>query len=732
MFWSNLFKKKDKENNTNIANISYVNMPTYDELTTEEQEYVNKLKEECLSFYDTEDNYISQDKELFNEIKVYPELVMDIMLKDHFGDIASSIIDSKKLIYYAHRFNEINNTLKYKYIALNEIKKDKKYLVKHMGLYVIGKRKINILKAIDYQIKAINSSYVITNQKIYEYSAKAIANYPKNIDEAAKKELEKRYKEVEKDYKDLFNYSIDFNNNLNTDDKIAYIEILIDKFIYENKDLIDKLKEQLDLIANSEIKDENIKQEIIDNLMKIKMYYNIFNKYSRNKLTKEDFEDLYQIIFNVYTYFNDANKFQEYYHKLSAVKDVLNSNEISYYNNIISYKMELIKNKKSVIFQRYPEDDDKISSTVINYIDEGCKIIAKNQKNNSLQNKNYFIVSKFLNLILSFDDEYGLELYFKNLKPIKPDSSYEQLKGDDFLKTYIGIMKYINSEPKIIKQIKNGYRAIEEDFILELNNLTENSNIKYLAKLYNLICKPDLNILPNGWKSKQYNVIDLLKYYDFDKNRSVIFPQDEKILFINCNDTDLTKVILPEKMDILGIYVNPYEKIDLNYIILPLNLNDFNIYFFSNNKFSVRSKNTTTPNFCDVELNWNDFDSIIKVFAKIGSLFILREEILNKSDAELYNYLKNIFSSIKYKISPCPYVYLVKYFLIWKTIFENLSIIDKNGIIRKIDLGKKFEQYIDFYNYLKLQPDNKLEGIYPEIFWSFFDALKKNNKRMQR
>ena len=184
-------------------------------------------------------------------------------------------------------------------------------------------------------------------------------------------------------------------------------------------------------------------------------------------------------------------------------------------------------------------------------------------------------------------------------------------------------------------------------------------------------------------------------------------------------------------MDILGIYVNPYEKIDLNYIILPLNLNDFNIYFFSNNKFSVRSKSTTKPNFCDVELNWNDFDSIIKVFAKIGSLFILREEILNKSNTELYNYLNNIFSSIKYKISPCPYVYLVKYFLIWKTIFENLSIIDKNGIIRKIDLGKKFEQDIDYYNHLKLL-DYKLEDIYPEIFWSFFDALKKNNKSMQR
>lgn len=56
------------------------------------------------------------DKELFNEVEMYPDLAFDIMLKDHFGDILNSMIDSKKLIYYAHRFKEINNILNYKYM----------------------------------------------------------------------------------------------------------------------------------------------------------------------------------------------------------------------------------------------------------------------------------------------------------------------------------------------------------------------------------------------------------------------------------------------------------------------------------------------------------------------------------------------------------------------------------------------------------------------------------------
>ena len=177
MFWSNLFKKKNYS--TNIVNNISSKIPSFEELTPKEQEYVSNLKEEYLTFYENEDNYISLDSELFNEIKMYQDLALDIMHNDHFGNIASSIIDSKKLVYYSHKITEINNSLKYKYIALNEVRKDKKYLAKHMGLYVLGKRKINILKALDHQMNIINNMFVIADQKITDYCACAIASYPK-------------------------------------------------------------------------------------------------------------------------------------------------------------------------------------------------------------------------------------------------------------------------------------------------------------------------------------------------------------------------------------------------------------------------------------------------------------------------------------------------------------------------------------------------------------------------
>ena len=67
MFWSKLFKKKNKIFNTELFNNVYSKMPSSEELTSEEQEYVNNLKEEYLNFYEKEDNYINLDSELFNE-----------------------------------------------------------------------------------------------------------------------------------------------------------------------------------------------------------------------------------------------------------------------------------------------------------------------------------------------------------------------------------------------------------------------------------------------------------------------------------------------------------------------------------------------------------------------------------------------------------------------------------------------------------------------------------------
>ena len=721
MFWNNLFKKKNKIYNTDIVNNAYSKMPTYEELTTEEQEYVNKLKEEYLNFYDTEDNHINLDNELFNEIKTYQELALDIMYNDHFGNIVNSIIDSKKLIYYSHKITEINNTLKYKYIALNELRKDKKHLAKHMGLYVLGKRKINILKALDHQMNIINNMLIIANQKITDYCACAIANYPKNIDEPTEKELNDRYIEVEKDYKDLFNTSINLDDNLTNTDKTTYIEILIDKFIYENKDLIDKLKEQLDLIANSEIENMVVQINLIDNLKKIKMYYNIFNKYGRNKLTKEDFEDLYQIIFNVYTYFPSFSyfNFSRYYNSIT------DNNEKEFYRSIIDFKLVLLKLKQSPIFKgnkQYSEDIVNILMTIFEKYDKDYWNLS-NSSNISFFS-NYFdnlpITEKIINfnlkLLLSLDYESGFNDYFADKKSIYVSYLKRNLVVKDFYKLLIGVNNYLSKNDITEEQLKNELLNIsnrsnndasidsdtnkKETYTLLINIINDYKAYEQTIKLYSSLCDIDFNIFPEHILSKHINI--LINYYDYGNGPLIInnnideldikySQKDDRILIINGNvetmniqiSSDLakddnvmhTKVLLPIKPLKMNFYNDKYE-MDSD---VSSNAKQYQVKYATINK----------------ETGFMSYDYIKKIFAKIGAMFILREEILDYSESEMCTYFKKIFRPIidviddeDSRLASLGYSRKMNFMNVWLELFSNMSILFQNGTIARLNRSK--------------------------------------------
>lgn len=747
MFWNNLFKKKNKIYNTDIVNNAYSKMPTYEELTTEEQEYVNKLKEEYLNFYDTEDNHINLDNELFNEIKTYQELALDIMYNDHFGNIVNSIIDSKKLIYYSHKITEINNTLKYKYIALNELRKDKKHLAKHMGLYVLGKRKINILKALDHQMNIINNMLIIANQKITDYCACAIANYPKNIDEPTEKELNDRYIEVEKDYKDLFNTSINLDDNLTNTDKTTYIEILIDKYIYENKDLIDKLKEQLDLIANSEIENMVVQINVIDNLKKIKMYYNIFNKYGRNKLTKEDFEDLYQIIFNVYTYFPSFSyfNFSRYYNSIT------DNNEKEFYRSIIDFKLVLLKLKQSPIFKgnkQYSEDIVNILMTIFEKYDKDYWNLS-NSSNISFFS-NYFdnlpITEKIINfnlkLLLSLDYESGFNDYFADKKSIYVSYLKRNLVVKDFYKLLIGVNNYLSKNDITEEQLKNELLNIsnrsnndasidsdtnkKETYTLLINIINDYKAYEQTIKLYSSLCDIDFNIFPEHILSKHINI--LINYYDYGNGPLIInnnideldikySQKDDRILIINGNvetmniqiSSDLakddnvmhTKVLLPIKPLKMNFYNDKYE-MDSD---VSSNAKQYQVKYATINK----------------ETGFMSYDYIKKIFAKIGAMFILREEILDYSEEKMNFYFKKTFRSIidiiddeDSRLASLGYSRKMNFMNVWLELFSNMSILFQNGTIArlnrsKIEINGNNIVILSYFSYVMISYDEAIE-----------------------
>ena len=754
MFWNNLFKKKNKIYNTDIVNNAYSKMPTYEELTTEEQEYVNNLKEEYLNFYEKEDNYINLDNELFNEIKMYQELALDIMYNDHFGNIVNSIIDSKKLVYYSHQITEINNTLKYKYIALNELRKNKKYLAKHMGLYVLGRRKINILKALDHQMNIINNMFVIADQKITDYCACAIANYPKNIDETTEKELNDRYIEVEKDYKDLFNTSINLDDNLTNTDKTTYIEILIDKFIYENKDLIDKLKEQLDLIANSEIENIVVQINVIDNLMKIKMYYNIFNKYGRNKLTKEDFEDLYQIIFNVYTYFPSFSyfNFSRYYNSIT------DNNEKEFYRSIIDFKLVLLKLKQSPIFKgnkQYSEDIVNILMTIFEKYDKDYWNLS-NSSNISFFS-NYFdnlpITEKIINfnlkLLLSLDYESGFNDYFADKKSIYVSYLKRNLVVKDFYKLLIGVNNYLSKKDITEEQLKNELLTIsnrsnndasidsdtnkKETYTLLINIINDYKAYEPILKLYSSLYDIDFNIFPENILSKHINI--LINYYDHG-NGALIINNNIDELDIKCSQKDDRILIINGNIETMNIQIASDLANEDNVMhtkvllpIKPLKMNFYNDkYDIDSDISSIVKKYQVKYATFDEETGIMSYDYIKKIFAKIGKMFILREEILDYSESEMCIYLKKIFRPIidiiddeDSRLATLGYSRKMNFMTVWLELFSNMSILFQNGIIMYLDRSI-IENYgisnnIGILSYVMIS--------YDEAIKFFVKALKK-------
>ena len=634
MIWSNLFKKKNYS--TNIVNNISSKIPSFDELTTEEQEYISNLKEEYLKFYENEDNYISLDSELFNEIKMYQDLALDIMHNDHFGNIASSIIDSKKLVYYSHKTTELNNTLEYKYIALCELRKAKKYLTKHMGLYVLGRRKINILKALDHQINIINNMLVISNQKITDYCACAIANYPKSLDEYQKiKLLKRRLDRVVSDYQDLFNKSINLDKNLPIDDIITYVVILLNKFVYENKCLISKLKEQLDLIANSEIKDKNKQQEIIDNLMKIKNYYNIFYNYGRNLIDDKDIEDLYQIIFNVYTYFPLDCSFSEYYNSLPPSK------EKSIYTKIVKSKLEIFKLGKSKIFEttNIPKEE------LIKWADKNY--FKFDEIYYCRQSLNYYC----LKLLLLMDHEHGLEQFFEstivNLKnydltDILFTLSYDILDRDitkySFYKLLFGM--YLNIDSPLQEQIYS-----LEDHIGPYNyyNIYEViDELEIFRKIYK--DKIFFNNLPEG--IKYFNTMPFDSYIkNYCLNKTITLPNSVNKVDITFNYYENIEIKCPDKLEKLKINIMSdgrefFPKCPCIDIILPSNLDKFSIHTEVKNKFQYfyyLDRLKLIHNYKILDLNYKDlyyyfYKLIIALFENKHDCIEIIFEIIRMND----------------------------------------------------------------------------------------------------
>ena len=676
MFWSKLFKKKNKLSNADVVvNSSYTKMPLLEELTAEEQGYVNKIKEEYLNFYDTEDNYIDLDKELFNEIKMCQDLALDIMHNDHFGNIASSIIDSKKLVYYSHEISEINNTLKYKYIALAELRKDKKYLAKYMSLYVLGRRKINILKALDHQMNIINNLIVIADQRIYDYSTKALANYPKNINEDIDCELEKRYDIVLKDYLNLFNDSNILNKKINNADKITYMEIMLNKFVYENKNLIGKLKERLNAIASTEIEDIEHQNDIIRDLRKIKMYFNTFDRYGRNIIKKEYFEEIYQTIFNTINYYPFTYDIRSY------CRNEAKKEELNFYREIIKRKAELFIDKKSKIFETGIINDNIYQILLKLFELDSTGIIY-----NEMFIKNNFEVfdMKYIDLLLCLDNLNGFYLYFNQNNFELFDYIMSALPVDhDTIKR--NLFKYI-----IGLCDKTKFEDIDIDREYFVKKYCFNIPNIYEMKLYYQLYKENINFSDLPFLNETCDMDRFINYINNSCHDKTVFLPDgtkELEIYVDKSYNDI-KIYLNNDISDVRFYGNDidYKKLKNTKIYLPLDFNKININFIVENELNY---NANYP-----KARVLNKQALLAIIEKIGSTLVLPKKIFSASNSlednqKLYNDLYSLFygfyKSIKCITEKSNSIKESDSSELFSSLFSNIIIFEENSNEYKIN-----------------------------------------------
>ena len=476
-----------------------------------------------------------------------------------------------------------------------------------MGLYVLGKNKINVIRVLDNQINIINNLLVVTNKNIYDYNSFVLANIPNMNKVDIHDELKELFEQVKGDYQNLFNIESNFEKELSITDKIVYLELFIDKFIYENKDLIVKLKEKLDIISNSEIKDKDEQKDIINKLMKIKKYYIIFDRYGRNKISKEDFEDLYQIIFNVYTYFADGEEFKKYYlNQTRKCNDMYTKDELLIYDRIINYKLDLLRLKKSTIF-----NNNNFNSTILNILFEMLDINKKTQDRNLVKN---------LTLLLSLDYENGFDMYFDNVNPEKHlfESQYieynKMYKKREFYKYMLGMI----DKRETIEQLPLGH-ADELQLFYYL----------YYDKL-------DYKVLPN--LISEYDLSKYKRYINTCEERTICIPEGTKSMMLNVYEIKMTGIKLNESVSNLTLYVD-----NLNYhnqvcrpsihIYLPNKLISINVDLLDENNY--------------LEENEDSFIDLLGIFlSNILDIVVLPTSLCLKNTDEIENYLRETFLGV--------------------------------------------------------------------------------------
>ena len=426
----NFLKRLLKKENNNVTEL-YLSLldyniipPSNDFYNTKDNlilssEYNNKYREilsnRCKS---------SMDLKLDNiDLNIYVNIISKLTIELHnISDILNQSEDRNNI-----NLNIIINKLNYYKSVLSEYK-DKAF-IKIKVLDNILKRKIlfhNKRSIIESEISNIKGKILICQNNISGIEKELNYYYSFSSDNIPKVDNEKEYLSSVYDRDHRFTKALKLNIEYKKDislSDICSIEILLENYLYNNKDLLDKIMEEYNTLLNSNI-DRNKKLRIINNLI---------NKYMAiDKLYKEKdiifLNKLLELKFNTIEedYISNGEKLINRY----SYKE-----EIEYFGNIISKKIDnIVRDKDKKILSRYQEYFKEYGFIINDYerLIRIFKDIITNEENN-YNTKEILNSPLCIGLILSMNNPEKLINFINNFK-IRPSDCHNVYFYDDLFK----------------------------------------------------------------------------------------------------------------------------------------------------------------------------------------------------------------------------------------------------------------------------------------------------------
>lgn len=426
----NFLKRLLKKENNNVTEL-YLSLldyniipPSNDFYNTKDNlilssEYNNKYREilsnRCKS---------SMDLKLDNiDLNIYINIISKLTIELHnISDILNQSEDRNNI-----NLNIIINKLNYYKSVLSEYK-DKAF-IKIKVLDNILKRKIlfhNKRSIIESEISNIKGKILICQNNISGIEKELNYYYSFISDNIPKVDNEKEYLSsvYDRDYRftKALKLNIEYKKDISLSD-ICSIEILLENYLYNNKDLLSKIKEEYNTLLNSNI-ERNRKLRIINNLI---------NKYMAiDKLYKEKdiifLNKLLELKFNTIEedYISNGEKLINRY----SYKE-----EIEYFGNIISKKIDnIVRDKDKKILSRYQEYFKEYGFIINDYerLIRIFKDIITNEENN-YNTKEILNSPLCIGLILSMNNPEKLINFINNFK-IRPSDCHNVYFYDDLFK----------------------------------------------------------------------------------------------------------------------------------------------------------------------------------------------------------------------------------------------------------------------------------------------------------